>query len=316
MKKTTFAIVGTGIVGERIINQLQKNDCVEIIAVFDENKQRLSEIANKYGLTVASSYDEVLSLKPNWVYIGTPPVSHASLSKRAIAENLNVLCEKPLAHDAFDGETMAKAAEESGVITAMHFPLMYSPPVRHFMEMIEKGAIGDIVRVELNTYFPHWPRLWQQNPWIGSREQGGFTREVFPHYLQLMYRMFGRVTLTEHNTVYPNDSALAETSVLAIGKTEKQIPVLLNGLTGVGQLEELSYIVYGTEGVLKLHNWAELSMAQKDRPFEILTSFDSVKTLVEECIVASQDETAFLVPFSEGLEIQRLIDQLLAVQNL
>lgn len=315
MKKTTFAIVGTGIVGERIINQLQKNDCVEIIAVFDENKSRLSEIANTYRLTVASSYDEVLSLKPDWVYIGTPPVSHASLSKRAIAVNLNVLCEKPLAHDAFDGERMAKAAEESGVKTAMHFPLMYSPPVRHLMKMIEAGAIGDILRVELNTYFPHWPRLWQQNPWIGSREQGGFTREVFPHYLQLMYRMFGRVTISEHDTVYPTDKSLAETSVLAFGKTEKQIPVLLNGLTGVGQSEELSFIVYGTKGVLKLHNWAELSMAQKDRPFEILTSFDSVNTLVEECIWATQDDDAFIVPFSEGLEIQRLIDQLLTVRT-
>ena len=144
----------------------------------------------------ASSYEEVMSLKPDWVYIGTPPVSHASLSERAIAKGLNVLCEKPLAHDATDGAIMAKVAGESSIRTAMHFPLMYSPSVRHMMKLVEKGAIGDIVRVELCTYFPHWPRLWQQNPWIGSREQGGFTREVFPHYFQLMYRMFGQISIT------------------------------------------------------------------------------------------------------------------------
>ena len=52
--------------------------------MFDENNKRLTEMANTYGLFAASSYEEVLALKPNWVYIGTPPVSHAPLSKMAI----------------------------------------------------------------------------------------------------------------------------------------------------------------------------------------------------------------------------------------
>ena len=99
----------------------------------------------------------------------------------------------------------------------------------------------------MQTYFPHWPRIWQQNPWIASREQGGFTREVFPHYLQLMYRMFGQISITSHQTVYPEDETLAETSVLAIGKTVNDIPVFLNGISGIGQQEELSYTVYGVK---------------------------------------------------------------------
>ena len=311
MNKATFAIVGTGIVGERIIKQILANDHAEIVAVFDENTERLTEMANTYGVLAASSYEEVLSLKPNWVYIGTPPVSHASLSERAIQVGLNVLCEKPLAHDGSDGLIMTQAAEKCNIQTAMHFPLMYSSPVRHMMELVKDGTIGDVVRVELSTYFPHWPRLWQQNPWIGSREQGGFTREVFPHYFQLMYRMFGGVSIHQHKTTYPSDESLAETSVLAIGETETAIPVLINGISGIGQGEELSYIVYGTEGVLKLRNWSELSVARKDSPFEILTSFNSVKTLVEECVAAANLKEALIVPFSEGLVIQKLIDELL-----
>ena len=49
MKKTTFAIVGTGIVGERIINQLRDNKSATIVALFDENDKRLNEMANTYG---------------------------------------------------------------------------------------------------------------------------------------------------------------------------------------------------------------------------------------------------------------------------
>lgn len=310
MKKTTFAIIGTGIVGERIIQQIEQHKDAEIIVLFDENKERLSEIANQYQLPVATTYEEVLSLKPDWIYIGTPPVAHASLSTQALAAGLRVLCEKPLAHNVKDGEVMVKAAEKSNSQTAMHFPLMYSPSVRHMVKLVAQGEIGDVVRVELNGHFQEWPRPWQQNPWIGSRKQGGFTREVFPHYFQLMQKMFGQLTIMQHQTTYPSDKSLAETSVLAFGTTENQIPFLLNGLTNIGQVEELSYIVYGTTGVLKLRNWSELSMAEKNSPFEILTSFERVKTLVEECIAKVEGNDANLVTFTEGLEIQRLIDQL------
>ena len=179
------------------------------------------------------------------------------------------------------------------------------------MKLVDEGAIGKIVRVELQAYFPHWPRVWQQNPWIASREQGGFTREIFPHYFQLMYRMFGQLSITSHETVYPEDETLAEIGVLAIGKTANDIPFLVNGISGIGQQEELSYTVYGVEGVLKLRNWSELSIAQKDSPFEILTSFDSVNSLTEECILAVNGEEALLVSFDEGLEVQKLIDHLL-----
>ncbi|WP_318615948.1 Gfo/Idh/MocA family oxidoreductase [Sporosarcina sp. YIM B06819] len=312
MKKTTFAIVGTGIVGERIIKQLLQTTGATVVALFDENGKRLQEMTDTYGLYAASSYDEVLSLKPDWVYIGTPPVSHATLSQQAIAQGLNVLCEKPLAHSVEDGLVMAAAATNNSVIqTAMHFPLLYSPAVRHMMKLVDRGAIGKITRVELQAYFPHWPRVWQQNPWIASREQGGFTREVFPHFFQLMYRMFGQLTINSYETIYPEDEALAEIGVLAIGQTESAIPFLLNGVSGIGQQEELSYTVYGAEGVLKLRNWSELSSAQKDSPFEILTSFDSVNSLIEECVLAANGEQALLVSFDEGLEVQKLIDHLL-----
>lgn len=311
MKKTSFVIIGTGIVGERIIKQIEQHEQAEILALFDENQDRLKGIANQYRLPIVETYEDALSLKPDWVYIGTPPAAHAPLSNRALEAGLHVLCEKPLAHDVGDGQLMVETVTQYEGQTAMHFPLMYSPPVRHMMRLVEQGDIGQIVRVELNTHFQEWPRPWQQNAWIGSREQGGFTREVFPHYFQLMQKMFGTLSIDHSETTYPADKTLAETSVLALGKTEKNIPFLINGLTNIGQVEELSYIVYGTEGVLKLRNWSELSMARKNSPFEILTSFESVKSLIEECIALSKGEAALKVPFTEGLEIQKLIDKLL-----
>lgn len=120
--------------------------------------------------------------------------------------------------------------------------------------------------------------------------------------------MFGHVSTHDHNTTYPTDKTLVETSVLAIDETENKI--LINGPSGVGQEEELSYIVYGMGAVLKLRNWSELSVAYKDSTFEILTSFESIRTLMKECIAATKGEETLLVPFLEGLEVQKLIDTL------
>ena len=57
MGKTTFALIGLGVVGERIINQILNHDSSEIIAVYDENKERLEEVAAKYQLPVAENVE-------------------------------------------------------------------------------------------------------------------------------------------------------------------------------------------------------------------------------------------------------------------
>ena len=49
------------------------------------------------------------------------------------------------------------------------------------------------------------------------------------------------------------------------------IHTLLNSTPTDTQVENLSHIVYGVTGVLKLRNWSELSATLKDSPLELLT---------------------------------------------
>ncbi len=311
MKKIRFIVVGTGVVGERIIQQIQQHDQAEIVAIVDEQQDRLQQMATTYQLPIAHTYEEALALSPDWVYIGTPPATHASLAQQAIKKGLRVLCEKPLAHDVAEAELMAKIANDAQVETAMHFPLMYSAAVAEMKNLLQQDAIGAVQRIELHTHFHVWPRPWQQNNWIGTRKQGGFVREVFPHYLQLMYSLFGELSIQQYDTTYPKDPQLCETGVLAFGSTTAQIPFLLNGLAGIGQEEELSFIVYGETGVLKLRNWSELYRSDKNGPFERLTNLSSSTSLIDACVRVAEGKAATTVSFEEGLIVQRLIDHLL-----
>lgn len=310
MTKTTIGIIGTGVVGERIINQALQNENYEIAAIFDENKERLTLLAEKYSVRKVESLQQLLSLKPDWVYIGTPPVSHAPLAEEIAKHGLHILSEKPLAHDATDGETMVKVAADAKIKSAMHFPLMYGAAVHQLKKELAE-EMGDITRIELHTYFPEWPRKWQQNPWIASREQGGFIREIFPHYLQLTHHLFGEITILAHETTYPENVELCETGVTALAKTIGGIPIVINGLSTIGQEERIDYKIFGTKKVVTLRNWSQVWTSNAyEAEIEIIPE-GAPQTMLEACRNLLLDEEAFVVTFEEGLKVQRWVDELL-----
>ena len=309
MTKTTLGIIGTGIVGERIINQALHNENYEIIAIFDTNEQRTNELKEKYNVPTTNDLQSLLNLKPDWVYIGTPPVSHASLAQEIAKHGLHILSEKPLAHDAADGEVMVQVANDANVKKAMHFPLKYGAAVHQLKEELQD--MGDIVRIELHTYFPEWPRKWQQNPWIASREQGGFIREIFPHYLQLTHHLFGDLYITAHETTYPENEALCETGVSALAKTTSGIPMVLNGLAGIGQEERIDYKIFGTAKTVTLRNWSQVFTSKAYEAEAEVTPTAAPQTMLEACRNVLLGEEGFIVSFEEGLKVQRWVDELL-----
>lgn len=309
MTKTTIGIIGTGVVGERIINQALNNENYEIVAIFDTNEQRTNELKEKYNVPTTNDLQSLLALKPDWVYIGTPPVSHASLAQEVAKHSLHILSEKPLAHDAADGEVMVQVSRNANVKTAMHFPLMYGAAVHQLKEELQD--IDDIVRIELHTYFPEWPRKWQQNPWIASREQGGFIREIFPHYLQLTHHLFGDLDITAHNTTYPENEELCETGVSALAKTTSGIPIVLNGLAGIGQEERIDYKIFGTKKTVTLRNWSQLFTSKAYEAEVEVTPKEAPQTMLEACRNVLLGEDGFIVSFEEGLKVQRWVDELL-----
>ncbi|MGK7378590.1 Gfo/Idh/MocA family protein [Planococcus sp. 1R117A] len=303
----SIGIIGAGIVGERIIKEIQQDGKIDIKGVYDVQQERLQYLNKTYGVPIAESFETILHSNIDWLYIGTPPASHSEIAKRAAGAGIHVLSEKPLAHNVADGEEMVAAVEKSRVRTAMHFPLMYSPAVHDMVKRIRTGNIGKITRIELHTFFPDWPRAWQQNPWIASRSQGGFVREVFPHYLQLLNRVFGELKIASHHISYPEQEDKCETGIVAHGLTAGNIPFLISGLSGIGQKELLQFKVYGEEGVLTLENWSNLYEERKYEERKQITGFVEVPTLFD----AMRSQSTFLVTFEEGLVVQRHIDHLL-----
>ncbi|MCS0822458.1 Gfo/Idh/MocA family oxidoreductase [Cytobacillus firmus] len=312
-EKIKVGLIGMGAVGERILRQFRQHEEFEIAALCDRKADRLDKFkAELPDAAIHTNHfdllkDETIKL----IYLGVPPKWHHSISMDIIKSGKHLLCEKPLANSIEEAKEMYEAAENAGIIHTMNFPMAYSPAFKMFREKIQNGELGEIKKVELHLQFTQWPREWQQNDWISSREQGGFIREVAPHFVHMILDTFGELLHVRSFVEYPDNEHLCETSFTTSLKLTGGIPVLLNGIAGIGQKEHLSFKVFGEKGTLDMQNWSVLVQSTSENSGEILRLDEPENSLPAELCKAIRGEHALLVSFKEGYQVQKVLEKIL-----
>ncbi|MDE5415581.1 Gfo/Idh/MocA family protein [Alkalihalobacterium chitinilyticum] len=314
MKKV--GIIGLGVVGQRLIKEFRANPHTEIDAVCDVNKTLAAETADACGgVTALTDFEELVQRESiDIVYVAVPPAYHHAVVLAAIANGKHVLCEKPLANSLQEAEEMLAKAEQANVVHAIHFPLPYNAPFTTIKERVEKEELGDVRRISLKLHFDVWPRVWQQTPWIGTREQGGFIREILPHYLQMIVHMFGKVTKVDAQIEFPEDQEKSEIGLIARLTLENGLQVLVDGLVGQAEKEKIAFTIHGTNQTIALEDWRIVKQAQRGEELTIVEPSDltpSPVDLIDEFVKAAEGEEAFLIDFKEGLLVQEVLESLL-----
>ncbi|WP_053600207.1 Gfo/Idh/MocA family protein [Bacillus sp. FJAT-18017] len=314
MAKIKVGIIGVGGIGERVLTQFQAHPEIEVRGIFDTNNSRLQEISAGFSITAAGHYRELLDDPAiNLIYIAVPPKFHNQFVLEALEYGKNVLCEKPLASTVAEAAEMLHAAEAKGLLHAVNFPSVFAPGFIELERLVNQGFLGALRRIELHCHFQEWPRYWQKNSWISSREQGGFVREVFPHFIQMIQQLFGDICDVTASLELPKDPDLCETGIIASGRMANGIPILLNGLTGIGMKEKLRFDLYGSEGTLSLLNWSELWASRINEPQTKLEVAGSghYSAFMDELVQAFDAKSSRLVTFKQGYEVQKVLDTLL-----
>lgn len=313
-KALKIGMIGVGIVGERFIKALQRHGKVSIRGIYDTHIERARWIAEHYKVPMYQDIQALLADDQiDVVYLAVPPKYHHSIAMDILAARKHIICEKPLANSITEAKEMWEKAEEEQVVHAMNFPTVYSAGFQQLNTYLDEGWIGSLRRVELQTYFGQWPRVWQQTDWISSREQGGFVREVFTHYVQMVQMLFGPITDIETRVEYPEDPSACETGIIATGKLQDGTPMLFNGFSNIGMEERISLTLYGTEGTLSFVNWRDLWVSQKgQKPVKVeIPDNDHLVELIEEVVQAIQHHNGRIVNFEEGYHAQVVIEKLL-----
>jgi predicted dehydrogenase len=169
-------------------------------------------------------------------------------------------------------------------------------------------------RVELTLHFPVWPRPWQQNSWINTREQGGFVFEVTGHFIQLIQQFFGPIHDVESELEFPLDPALSETGIMATMRLTNGVPITFNGLSGMAGKEEqhLNLTAYGTEGSVSLKDLMILKAGKIGGDFSEMKveSNHFWNELIHEFVLAIDGKPHDLCDFQVGYEVQKVLEAL------
>lgn len=320
-KGIKMGIIGLGAFGKKIlkpISFLHTKGELEVHAVCDIDLNLAQSIAEENNIPYYfDSHQEMLSKTDlDLIYIATPPATHETILHDVLEHKIHVFCEKPLANSVAEAKNMWLKAKAANVVHAVHFGQNYSPQINKFHQLIEDGYIGELRRINLTMHYPSWPPEWQQNSWISGREQGGFLLEQGVHFINIIQRIFGKITHVHSQVNYP-DSESSESNVVASMLLENGVQVLIDGLTGIAGEEFVTLTAYGSEGTISFKNFKELLVGKAGHSLEKVELDPPGKNawILNHIIDAIHGKPANIYDFSKGYEAQVVLDALRKGEN-
>lgn len=164
MDKVRIAVIGCGGISAAHINGILAEPRAELVYCVDTNEQRAKEKAEKAGCRFATDYRNILG-EVDAVDICTPPHLHAEMTIAAARAGKHVLCEKIMALDLDQAETMIEATDKAGVIFMIAFVLRYRREFMILHEICKSGQLGLIhqayAQTSMNMDVP--PREWRRS---------------------------------------------------------------------------------------------------------------------------------------------------------
>jgi predicted dehydrogenase len=153
----------------------------------------------------AASVEELVAADDiDVVHICTPNHLHRPLAEAALATRKHVVCEKPLALDATEAESLVTAAAESGRQASVPFVYRFYPTVREARERVARGDLGAITLLH-GTYLQDWLLRPEDDNWRVDASTGGASRafaDIGSHWCDLAEFVSGhRVTRLSARTL-------------------------------------------------------------------------------------------------------------------
>ena len=186
-----YGLIGCGEIGRLRAEGLRRSARV-LAAVSDLDAARAAQVGA--GSAAVERDWRALIERPDVdaVIVSTPPSLHAEMTIAALRAGKHVLCEKPLARTTEECRAMMAAAQESGRFLATGFNYRFYPSVLKARELLDGGAIGNVVQIRSYTGYS---ATAHNHPWLHDAEVmgGGSLRDNGIHLLDLTCYFLGDV---------------------------------------------------------------------------------------------------------------------------
>lgn len=261
--------------------------------VFNSDFQKSREFAEESGISpdrVYRNLDELIDKesalaeekKMQAVCILTPNYLHFSMAKKLIENGYHIICEKPLTTSFKEADILKELAERANTVFAVTYTYTGYPMLRQMREMISRGDIGEIQKVDIQ-YYQGWinpvihdaekrANTWRLNPEISGKSC--CIGDIGTH----AYNMLGYTTglevkkiLADLNYLY-DDNALDVDGTVLLRFSEHVKGVIRTSQIATGEENNFSVSIYGDKAGLKWEqeNPNYLYLMQEGEPLKVL----------------------------------------------
>lgn len=187
-----YGIIGAGSMGREHIENIKLMGGASITAISDPHTpSQEAALAMAPNAVVFPDHRSLLdSGLVDAIVIATPNDTHAAVLKDALATDLAVFVEKPLATKIEDLKSILSWDDKRSAMTWMGLEYRFMPPVAEAIARAKEGDVGKIHLVSIREHRePFYPKVDNWNRF--TERTGGTLVEKCCHYFNLMDIVIG-----------------------------------------------------------------------------------------------------------------------------
>lgn len=185
-------VIGGGSISEFHIKPYVANVEVELMALCDNNEQRLAEVGKRNGVTkLYNHYGELLKNEEiDAVSICTWNNTHAKIAIAALEAGKHVLVEKPLSMTVEQALAVEAAVEKSGKILQVGFVRRHGDNTKLLKQFIDQDEFGEIYYAKASCL----RRLGNPGGWFSDQAKsgGGPLIDLGVHMIDICWYLMGK----------------------------------------------------------------------------------------------------------------------------
>jgi UDP-N-acetyl-2-amino-2-deoxyglucuronate dehydrogenase len=263
-KPLRFGIIGCGTASVPVCEAITASPLTTLTAVYDLNQEMAKDIAQRFQVQMMEALEELLSNSSvDSIYIAVPHYLLASLTQKVLEAGKSALTEKPLGISLAEVDQLIDLANEKQLALGVFFEMRYAPAHDLARELIQAGALGNIIGVQIQTLINKSLTYWQvgyagrsSNPWRGIKAQagGGVVLMNTSHLLDALFYITG-LRVSHVSAEIGNLISNVEVEDLASATLRFDngaIGSLIAGAHISGAHQEERCAIYGTQGSIRL----------------------------------------------------------------
>ena len=233
---------------------------IDVTAVVDTVPESVAEMSARTGAPAFSSLADALANGEfEAVDIMLPHDLHEEAALQCFAAGKHVCLEKPMAHNLASCERILAAAEQASTVFMIAEQAQYWTDVRRARELIDDGAIGEVIMARACFYDPS-PVVPGTKPWRYelARAGGGISIDGGAHWIRPLRMMLGEIDEVIAATDRHIPAMEGESSAHALFRFKSGVIATFDALLGTGAVGPVEdFRVTGTDGELIMERGRE-----------------------------------------------------------